>query len=858
MKRISIIFTAILFLIGCNDETPFAGHTLMPLGDNELSPRPMTRAEAMNLVLSQGVGYGYNGVEGEECNVPDVRSQVLDPNAIINAGITVDINKVEDNKINFSSAIGFSLNELLEKVYFGGNGSAELAVVFKGSVRGTLMLYSQKKINSYYCTAQAYKNGFYSMIDGPSVSAAIDEHPEILTKNFRSAIARLGKNPTKMQMDSLVNRYGTHVVTKCTLGGMLNLDVRLEKDSIVSISQQNAIGEVALMSLFNHDSQSSNDEFDLKIINSGDSRLSVRGGDSRKLEQTLMNFNWGRDAIKPQDIDDWLESIGTDEDKQQTLEMTSMEMMPIWEFIPDPDVARRLEAHITGNAQIMCELYGYQNFVNTSFPARPAQPEPEEWYLINEQKRVIQTPLRNMCFNVEAGGRYVATLCYENIPEIDSTDPVWVAYPIYQQQVNISTGLCIHKGKAYRVGWRFGEMEVTPIKTEGISQSIYMTGGYLYPMPTQGIDYEQSLIVTGYEWPGGIRTNGTLATDKPIYTIYKENDLFLLRDIDGLQQQGSLSALPNWTYDSSLNRMVRNDDYCYYYNPQEVNYINSHPEIYPDIIRIKTNGWLTGNITKPVYVTGGTNLTLYRAKIEKGVIAEGANITLNLDDVTISGQIDCRQSTTINLNPYSNNSVTANQSGLSAIRCASGLLTIKGYGRLTAVGGEGAAGIGSNMNEFWNNSEIKLDKANVTTYGGVGGAAIGSGSGGSCGRVTIYSSDLKAYSSGGGAGVGAGRSGRCGDIIIRGSNVDIQARDHGAGVGSGSDGSSCGAIWVYNSSGEISASDKAAGIGSGYNNSYYDELFVENCYIYIEAGTWMGAGVGSEGGEILELLGPPL
>ena len=221
MKRISIIFTAILFLIGCNDETPFAGHTLMPLGDNELSPRPMTRAEAMNLVLSQGVGYGYNGVEGEECNVPDVRSQVLDPNAIINAGITVDINKVEDNKINFSSAIGFSLNELLEKVYFGGNGSAELAVVFKGSVRGTLMLYSQKKINSYYCTAQAYKNGFYSMIDGPSVSAAIDEHPEILTKNFRSAIARLGKNPTKMQMDSLVNRYGTHVVTKCTLGGKL-------------------------------------------------------------------------------------------------------------------------------------------------------------------------------------------------------------------------------------------------------------------------------------------------------------------------------------------------------------------------------------------------------------------------------------------------------------------------------------------------------------------------------------------------------------------------------------------------------------------------------------------------------------
>ena len=383
MKKLIYIFITSLLFIACSDGLQLDEQN-HHIEDNVLAPYKMTRAQAMNLILSHGVGYGYNGIDGEECNVPDVRSQVLEPTAIFDAGITVDINKIEDNKVHFSCSTGFSLNELLEKVYFGGNGSAELAVMFKGSIRGTLLLYSQKKINSFYCTANAYKNGLYSMIDGPSVSAVIDSLPEMLTKNFRSAIARLGKNPTKMQMDSLISRYGTHVVTKCTLGGMMQLDVRLEKDSIVSISRQDVIGEVALMSLFNHDSQSSNDEYDLKIINSGDSRLTVRGGDSRKLEQTLMNFNWGRDAVKPQDIDDWLESIGTDEDKRQTLEMTSMEMMPIWEFIPDPDVARQLEAHITGNAQLMFDLYGYQNFVNTSFPAFFQEGKERQWYFQND------------------------------------------------------------------------------------------------------------------------------------------------------------------------------------------------------------------------------------------------------------------------------------------------------------------------------------------------------------------------------------------------------------------------------------------------------------------------------------------
>lgn len=853
MKRISILFTAIILLVSCTEDTPFALHNNSANNyNNALAPYKMTRAEAINLILSQGVGYGYNGIEGEECNVFDVRSQVLEPNAIINAGIMADINKIEGNKVHFSSSTGFSLNELLEKVYFGGNGSAELSIIFKGSIRGTLMLYNNKKINSYYCTACAVKNGILSTIDGPSVSAEIIERPELLTKNFRSAIARLGQNPSKMQMDSLINRYGTHVVTKCTLGGMLNLDVRLEKDSIVSISQQNAIGEVALMSLFNHDSQSSNDEYDLKIINSGDSRLTVRGGDSRKLEQTLMNFNWGRDAVKPQDIDDWLESIGTDEDKRQTLEMTSMEMMPIWEFIPDPHVAKMLEAHITGNAQLMFELYGYQNFVNTSFPAFFQNDKNEQWFFIKDQE-IIRTAPKIKCYNIEAGGRYIATLCLEQIPEIDVNEPVWVAYPIYQQEVNISTGLCIHNGKAYRVGWKFGEMVVTPIMTDGVTDRIYLTGGYLYPLPTQGIEYETSRVIMGYEWPGSIKTDGKLDTGKTIYTTYKENDKFYLQDMEGTIQRGQLSAIPNWTFSSVLNRMVRDNNYSYYYNPQEVSFISNHPDLFPDRITIKTNGSFTGRTSKPVVVSNGVTLSLHNANINNDIIIDDAYTTLNLESANIYGQIDCRNKTSIYLKPGTSNNIDERKDGLSGIRVYS-ILTINGDGELNVYGGDWAAGIGSNMDEGSDDRIVLIEGGHIYAQGGDYGAGIGAGKGKSIfGQVIIHGGDIEVRGGKGAAGIGSGSDGSsCGLITIADAKVVAYGGHGGAAIGSGANNSEISglkglttlAINFLRANVRAYGGNGASGIGSGANKSSCEEIKIRESDIesYGEDG---GAGIGS-------------
>lgn len=520
--------------------------------DNPLAPIKMTRAQAREMVLSEGVGYGYNGVYGEKCNVPDVRSQVLDLDAIKNAGQQVELYAMASNELSFSSTTGLSLVDILQKLYFDGSASGT-SVVFHGNISGTLQLYTEKKINSYFCHAEAKKDVFYSKIDAPSVAALVDSHPEMLTKNFRSAVARLGSEPTKMQMDSLIERYGTHVVTYCTLGGITELDIRLEKDSVATIESEHEIGDISIFSIFDAGMLSDDDYNDLKLVNSGDSRLTVRGGDSRKLEFEVMNFDWGRDAVDSKAVGEWVASIGAGKDMRQNLEMTSMSMIPIWEFIADDHVAEMLEAHITGNAELLMDLYGYQNFVNTSFPA--------------EIEGKYDT------YNILSDGRYVATLCREIVLEIDLDTTVWVAYPIYQQEANTATGLCIHNGYAYRVGWQFGEMVVERVDSFNVGNTIYMSAGYLNNHPMKGINYTPCELVPYYEWPGSILTDGTLDVTKPYYLGYKCNNDFYLRQTDSTEQRGQITALPNWSYDENSDRMIRNQNYVYYINPLELEYI---------------------------------------------------------------------------------------------------------------------------------------------------------------------------------------------------------------------------------------------------------------------------------------------
>ena len=214
-------------------------------------------------------------------------------------------------------------------------------------------------------------------------------------------------------------------------------------------------------------------------------------------------------------------------------------------------------------------------------------------------------------------------------------------------------------------------------------------------------------------------------------------------------------------------------------------------------------------------------------------IADGATVTLA--GVTINGGhslstkwagITCEGDATLVLADETTNTVKPFHSDYAAINLHSGkTLTIQGSGSLTADARENygyGAGIGGDYRSSYGNIVI-TGAANVTAYGGNGGAGIGGGGDG--GYIDIAgAANVTAYGGYGSAGIGNGSNSiavNSGDITIRTTGtVKAYGGEGAAGIGSSlaDEGcnTNCGDILISQGIIVATGGQNAAGIGTGY------------------------------------------
>ena len=132
-------------------------------------------------------------------------------------------------------------------------------------------------------------------------------------------------------------------------------------------------------------------------------------------------------------------------------------------------------------------------------------------------------------------------------------------------------------------------------------------------------------------------------------------------------------------------------------------------------------------------------------------------------------------------------------------------------GALTAVGGEGGAGIGRDGGKGRDRtSSILVLGGLITAFGGSSAAGIGAGRHSAVGAITIAGGTVvSAGGTGGGAGIGGALNAPAGDIQIRGGRVTARAAGHAADIGSGVQGA-CGDILITGTARIV----KAGGIGA--------------------------------------------
>ena len=261
--------------------------------------------------------------------------------------------------------------------------------------------------------------------------------------------------------------------------------------------------------------------------------------------------------------------------------------------IPDAELAALVRTRIEATAPTMQELYGNRNFLNVEIPVGFGA-------VSTTFGGRLMTVADPWVVDVIAANRHVATVCKEWVPEIDPQGSVRVVYPIYENRIQTDAGLCVHNGVAYRVKWLYNRFSVEPADTVA-TDKVYLTFGYLDPAPTGGVSYQSGLLRLGYEWPGSIATDGSLANRGEVRTTRKFLGHFYL------DSEKNYANLPNWTYQTVApdnrhyeeeyaaqfaaglpytlsgvglagrsgaanlaNRMVRDDDYVYYINTTEV------------------------------------------------------------------------------------------------------------------------------------------------------------------------------------------------------------------------------------------------------------------------------------------------
>ncbi|MBQ4385404.1 MAG: InlB B-repeat-containing protein [Kiritimatiellae bacterium] len=178
-----------------------------------------------------------------------------------------------------------------------------------------------------------------------------------------------------------------------------------------------------------------------------------------------------------------------------------------------------------------------------------------------------------------------------------------------------------------------------------------------------------------------------------------------------------------------------------------------------------------------------------------------------------------------------------------------------GYGKIEifggvieATGGSGAAGIGAGTNSGGGNEDYSMSGTvliaggTVVATGGENGAGIGGGQLHSGGNITISGGNVTAKGGAGGAGIGAGASRRGQRITISGGEVTAVGGKDGAGIGGGKDGGTATSqtepTTVYVTGGRVYATggDGGAGIGSGLGDYISPVVQITNGTVFPHAG----------------------
>ena len=563
--------------------------------------RSLSQSSRLELKRKFGIGFSYDAVYGGKCDINSIKCHALNVDELLKHNIAREfpLDRLKD-----TTCIAHTFSEFCHAANLTGEASGDV-IIYTADYSKVASIYEHGLDTVVYISNS--KN-----IERRGVSLNTEEIHEIkndperfLTPSFRYGIEKIRKTPVEevMVVDSFVNIYGTHIVTSVTIGASLKLELKTRRGLFVDYKSEEIMTREKLNILFKKtESTSTKEEYEFmrQVLESSTIDLRVRGGDVSVFNSLLTDPSPTNSTATEETVTRWIDSLEDDSENGEygNLALIDMSVMPIWEFISDEQVAKRVKTRILADAPSMQELYGNRNWVNTSIDLSKTKWvdtyfnrwDKETWLCGFSDPYVV---------NVIAANRIVASVCREWIPEIDSDTLVTVVYPIYENSIDIGSGVGIDaECNVWSVSWRYNKFKVKKIgKASSPLPMVYLNFGTVETKPVSGEKYMKGNFIIGYERPGNINvTNGQMndrwftvrkflgdfylenavrynnlpnweycesPVEYPSYSSYMDDDLY---EMVGLKINGRTGA------ENLGNRMVRNYDYKYYLNKKEAWY----------------------------------------------------------------------------------------------------------------------------------------------------------------------------------------------------------------------------------------------------------------------------------------------
>lgn len=604
MKKIfflglSVLTAVLLLATSCTEESVFAPELIAPESSGTYwHTRQLTPSQKGLLRRSFGLGFSYDAVNGGYCDLNAVRCQILNLDSLEDRSLLM-VDKAVKNEIRTTVAHNFT--EYCQVTNLTGEVSGDVCIYSYEYKHASSLL--ERGMDSLLCFHN--ERSFLlqrSYIQTRGLLNRIKASPETyLSPSFLYGLKKLKRSQANQVavVDSFIRIYGTHVLVSAELGGKLILDMQTSKQLILDYASEQTVTQHQFDVIFNQKTTTITEEHQKlcrQIIDQSTLSLKVQGGNVGLFNSLVADPTYKNEDASPETLREWeksLEQIDFNNPQDiSTAELVDMQVIPIWELIPDDEIAKRVHARVLASVPTMEQLYGNRNWVNTKFNFNEDQVTTVFYPQNRPQQVTFDQP---WVYNIIAANRTVATVCREWVPEIDRNNTVTVVYPVYNNHADLTLGLCCHAGKVYRVSWLYDRFVVKLDSEMPVSDGqVYLTNGILTTEPAEGYShYETGRPLIAYEWPGSLNVSDGNTVSTGWLTVRKFLDKFYL------ENGNAYTNIPNWTYvsnsepsvyyreliqtlrpyqwsglnpQSTSNRMVRDANYSYYINTNEAWY----------------------------------------------------------------------------------------------------------------------------------------------------------------------------------------------------------------------------------------------------------------------------------------------